>query len=423
MIGGASDRTRPVTRMTPGVEPTMTANPDSSIPTGRFRSARASRSFDEMFSCGKEILAVNPGQPTVLRGMARTLDELGRTGDALPLWTTLRHLDATDAEAALHVAKNLVGSGMEIHDAVFVAAPEANDLFRAQLEHVLGAPGFRVDGSLQHVAICGVSFCGSTILDRVLGGLPGVCSIGESHWLTKESNGVKYIPIDLSVARTGRGPFCSVCGPKCKFLTSEFRMGLVADPSRWYFKIAKQLGTSILISADKNTTKLIDNDPLLRFAALVLFKSPLQAWASQMAKLPKEREGGYYAAELTKYMEVWTNSYKIFLNELNPTQGKTFLKFDDFVQSPRTLLMTLCAAVNLPYDPSVLQETRQGHAIGGNAGAMARLRAADYGVRLMPLPNPELPAEHSALIAGNKAMQDCYGALMARYREVFPLVR
>ena len=89
-------------------------------------------------------------------------------------------------------------------------------------------------------------------------------------------------------------------------------MGLVADPSRWYFKIAKQLGTSILISADKNTTKLIDNDPLLRFAALVLFKSPLQAWASQMAKLPKEREGGYYAAELTKYMEVWKIPIKYF---------------------------------------------------------------------------------------------------------------
>jgi hypothetical protein len=191
------------------------------------------------------------------------------------------------------------------------------------------------------------------------------------------------------------------------------------DPSSWYRKIARQLGTSILVSADKNTTKLVDHDPLLQFAALVLFKSPVQAWSSQLAKLPKDQDPEYYLAQLNKYMDVWTNSYNIFLDDFQPRDGKIFLQFDDFVRQPQPMLRTLCAALHLPFDDSVLKETRPGHAIGGNSGAMARLRAADYGVRLSPLPAPDLPREHVVVIAKNKPMQACYAALMGRHRSVF----
>ena len=61
-------------------------------------------------------------------------------------------------------------------------------------------------------------------------------------------------------------------------------------------KIAGRLETSILISADKNPPKLVDNDPLLRFSALAMFKSPMQAWASQLAKLAKGQNADFYRA-------------------------------------------------------------------------------------------------------------------------------
>ena len=63
-------------------------------------------------------------------------------------------------------------------------------------------------------------------------------------------------------------------------LDREFRMGLLADPSDWYQKIAARLGTRVLVSADKNYRKLETLDPELRLDAVVLYKDPLLATAA-----------------------------------------------------------------------------------------------------------------------------------------------
>jgi hypothetical protein len=387
----------------------------------QFRSARARREFEQMFAAGNELLALDPGIPGVSRAMARTLTELGREGEAKPHWVRTRDQDAGDAEAAYQVARHAMRTGLAPAEAVAEAAPGANELLRQHLIDLVGKPEAPLPPDCRHIGICGVSFCGSTLLDRILGGLPGVRSIGESHWLVKEHDGSKYVPIDLGIKRSGRGPFCSVCGPSCKVLTSEFRTGLIVDATRWYQRIAAQLGTSILVSADKNVAKLVDNDPLLRLSALVVFKSPDQAWASQLAKLPKDREPEFYRAELVKYMGTWTQSYRTFVDEFAPDGAKVFLKFDDFTMNPAPLLEKICAELDLPYDPAVLSEVRPGHAIGGNKGAMARLRAADYGVRVEPLPAAGLISEQAEMIENNKALQDCYRSLMSRYRQTLPL--
>jgi hypothetical protein len=389
------------------------------VSTASFRAARARRDFRLTEAIGRELLTRNPDQPAVLRGLARTLTELGREADAAPFWTKLRNLDPSDAEAPFHLARRTIGQGVSPEEAVSSAAPDGNELLRHQLVGLLQSDTKAPPDDVRHVAICGVSFCGSTLLDRVLAGLPGARSIGESHWLTKEHDGVHYVPINLGRPRSGRGPFCSVCGPKCAVLTAEFRNGLVADATGWYQRIAAQLRTSLLISADKNLPKLIDLDPLLRFSALVTFKSPEQAWASQLAKLPKGLSPEKDDLELARYMDVWTASYRNFLDDFEPEGGKTFLFFDDFARNPKLLLAIICARLQIPYDPTVLEETRPGHAIGGNKGAMARLRAADYGVGITPLPELHLPEGHSEMIARNRVVQDCSRELMLRYRGVF----
>jgi hypothetical protein len=349
--------------------------------------------------------------------LAQALDAIGRPDEAVASWTDLRDLDPADIEAAFRVARAAMANGRSCAAAVEIAAPAANAIFRKHVRLTLEAP-LEAAGDARHVAICGVSFCGSTMLDRVLGGLAGVRSIGESHWLTKEYDGNNYVPRDLGGKRTGRGPFCSVCGHRCKLLTDEFRAKLTVDPQDWYQKIARRLGTAVLVSADKNAAKLVDRDPLLRLSALVVFKSPLQAWASKLTKLPQGRDDEYYAQELVTYLEVWASSYRCFLDKFNPVGGKAFLFFDEFAHTPSAVLPRACAAVGLPWHPGVLHQTRPGHAIGGNSGAMAQLRSAEYGVQINPLPPPNLPAAHIEVINNDDATQRCFADLMARYREL-----
>ena len=114
---------------------------------------------------------------------------------------------------------------------------------------------------------------------------------------------------------------CSSCGPRCRVLDREFRVGLLAEPRDWYQKIATRLGTRILVSADKNYRKLENLDPELRLDALVLYKDPLQAASSHLrysgrrgASAPTERD----AAE---YLETWARSYEHFLDRF-PAQGR-----------------------------------------------------------------------------------------------------
>jgi hypothetical protein len=269
--------------------------------------------------------------------------------------------------------------------------------------------------SIRHVAIAGVSYCGSTLFDRLLGGLPGVRSIGESHWLIKTYENRVAAPIDFADPTRIRMLSCTVCGPRCKVLTLDFRTRLGADRSNWYFRIAQQLGTELIVSADKNPSKLIENDPLLRMDLLVLFKSPVQAWASQLDKLPKNMAPDFYLQELEKYIPQWCRAYEAFLHQFRPTGKSVFLSFDDFVRQPRKVLQSVCAALDLPFDPGVLAHTVPGHAIGGNGRAMARLRDNDYAVNILPLDEPKLAIEQEAILAADTRMKAVHEQLMARF--------
>ncbi len=383
----------------------------------QLRSARYRRDFAEVVGIARQLIARNPEHAAALRAVAHTLDAVGRPDEALASWTALRDLDPADIEAAFRVARAAAADGCSSAAAAEIAAPQANDLFRRHLQLTLEAP-LEAAGDVRHVAIAGVSFCGSTMLDRVLGGLAGVRSIGKSHWLTKEYDGKNYVRRDLGSKRTGRGPFCTVCGRRCKVLTDEFRAKLTVDPQDWYQKIAQQLGTAVLVSADKNAVKLVDQDPLLRLSALIVFKSPRQAWSSKLTKLPQGRDDEYYAQELTTYLEVWTESYRCFLDEFNPVGEKAFLFFDEFAAAPSTVLPRVCTVLSLPWHSGVLQRTRPGHAIGGNSGAMAQLRSAEYGVQIKPLPAPNLPAAHVKVIDNDRATQQCFADLMKHYRRL-----
>lgn len=385
----------------------------------QLRAARASRRFETMFRLAHGLIE-RSGHPAARRAVAKTLTEMDRHEEAAPHWRALVDANANDVEAVFQVAAHGRRLGLSSDAAIAAADRAENTAFRGHLWRALESKSVSVRNSLEHVAICGVSFCGSTLLDRLLGGLPNTRSIGESHWLTKIYDGHGYVPLDPSRHVELRRPACTVCGPDCAVLTSEFRFGLALDSSRWYSKIGEQLGTTCLVSADKNLPKLIDNDPLLRFTALVLFKSPEQAWASQRAKLPADRDEAFYAQELERYLAVWEAAYRGFLDEFDPIGGKYFFFFDAFTRSPQVMLAKLCAILRLPFDSSILQHTKPGHAIGGNARTMGRLREAGYGVEIEPLRRPQIPAQDIRLIRRNAAIRSCFRDLLSRFYESAP---
>ena len=85
---------------------------------------------------------------------------------------------------------------------------------------------------MKHIALGGMSFCGSTVLSYVLGSLPGFCNIGESHWLTDRT-------------KTGERIFCARCGPTCKVLHEGVHgLGRLACGVDRLFEIKVQLEES-----------------------------------------------------------------------------------------------------------------------------------------------------------------------------------
>lgn len=380
-------------------------------------NARTQRDFAAAERIGASLLAKLPDDEPVRRYTARLLEAQGRTAEAIQHWTALRDGDADDFEAAFHLAKSLLAScaGSE-SAAADEAAPRANATFRGALADALRDPAPTLAGHFRHVAICGVSYCGSTLLDRLLGGLPDVKSIGESHWITKVRRDNRYCDMDLSEPlESARFVPCTVCGARCEVLTPAFRRSMAADSRDWYRKIAMRLGTGTLVSADKSLAKLSEKDPLLDLSALVVFKSPEQAWRSQLDKLPADRDAEYYAAECRSYLDVWTQRYEGFVEHFRPSGPVAFLNFDAFSRSPERLLKAVCERLELPFSPEVLQRTTPGHAIGGNGRAMRRLRDHDYGVRIAPLPDTPLDRRHLEIIAVHASARRLWREMMARH--------
>jgi hypothetical protein len=363
--------------------------------------ARMTREFGAVEEIGNKILKANGSNEFIQRALARQFDELGQSHKALVHWQALRDGNPRDFEASCHLARAYAREGQAIDKAVAQAAPDASETFHGHLLAVLenDAEAIPYEGDLKNVVICGVSYCGSTMFDRLLGSLPGTASVGESHWLVKgKSPKGGYDLLDFDRDFVADMVKCTVCGTHCSVLSAEFRRSLAADRTNWYFRIAEKLGTRTLIACDKNPPKIVDNDPLLRLDALVLFKSLPQAWWSELQKRKTGQGDAYYLSECERYVGTWSRSYAMFLESFVPAGKVVFLSFEAFAQEPTRVLKAGCQALSLPFDETVLQHARRGHAIGGNDATMRRLKTSDYTPNIAPLEPAPLPESHLEII-------------------------
>lgn len=360
---------------------------------------------------------------------ARAALEQGETDVAIALWSELGELRPDLWECDLRLGRlyrksGLIKQAIAAYGRLARSRPEhaepakvLPELERALLHRETPMPAI----TARHIAISGVSYSGSTLLALMLGDLDGAANIGESHWLTetKKRDGRAFDELTHEEI-----VHCATCGKNgCDVLDREFRNALCADPIHWYQKIAERLGCKTLISADKNYTKLLEKDPNLDLDALVVFKSPMQAWYSNWRKIQDPSLGMNPVRDIAAYLDKWANDYERFLDNFENCGEKVFLQFDAFCEEPEEHFERLCAVLGLKMDARVLYGVgvSDQHRFGGNKGVAAQVRSAEP-VRIRPLPACELPPEDIARIEAHERVQQVFERLLTRYRRDFGII-
>ena len=249
----------------------------------------------------------------------------------------------------------------------------------------------------RHVAILGVSYCGSTLLSFVLGALPGVANVGESHWLLeprphKLRDGYNLTPDGFEQ--------CVWCGAACPVITKDLRQRLADQPRAFYQILADAQAADIIVSADKNYPHVIRRDPALHNDAIIAFRHPLRSWRSHA-----RRSGSTDEAARLRYLENWAIAHTNFLDNFPNTGAKISINFDDFLINPEEILLRVCVALDLPLAADALSywATRQ-HCVGGNREVRRNLASNDTRAleiaprgaspaRFWRSTDPDLPAE------------------------------
>jgi len=95
------------------------------------------------------------------------------------------------------------------------------------------------------VGIVGLDYCGSTLINNVLSGLPGCIGVGESHWI-----------IDHEKSKKKNVDRCTECGSSdCPVFTTEVISNLRKEENltngNWWSIIAESSNSDYVISGDK----------------------------------------------------------------------------------------------------------------------------------------------------------------------------
>jgi len=292
--------------------------------------------------------------------------------------------------------------------------------------------------SYRHIAIGGSSFCGSTVFSTVLGSLPGCFNVGESHHLVEK--------VDLRFhagerhAAIGGGPFhwdvddpavlfpCNHCGPACTVFDADFRRSLNGEGVDWYRMIAQKAGTRILVSSDKNSYFLLRRDPTASFDLVVLFKSPADAWRSELKNKDRLRAADVARPALTRDMETylrhWSQNYLTLLREV-PTRGRIVaVDWESFTRSPDEHFRRLCDILDLPIVEGIFARIRlDQHFFGGNPDVRSSEIDNAGRIDIHPSNANPLPEADAVLVAANEEARLVYRFLRSRYRHDFGDIR
>ncbi len=416
----------------------------------RAKEAFAESHWDEARACLLQLAYVNLSDTQTTAGfmpsvnanalLARVYTRTQEPQKAITQWEIVRAKLPDKPESSLQLARLYRVTG-EYRQAID-AYERLLELDASHPEPARQLPALRVqrihseapepDWSLQHIAIAGTSYCGSTVLAYQLGQLPGVKNIGETGWLTqcRTDNGTAAIDFDQPL--TGNTPVCHHCGEHCPVITTAFRRALQQNPANWYYQIAQQLNTHTLISSDKTPIKYREFDPQLRFDLLVLFKSPLQSWYSNYRKVLNNTEGMHPQSDIKDWARKWVDVYAAYLHDFQNIGVQQFVFFDAICDNP-TSIADLAAALGLsplatasdvnhtrPNSAAVTADAQ--HYFGGNRLLTQAVKSDPAAACIKPLKPVLLPQKDIDYIDQNDDVQAVFEALKERFYRQFPPV-
>lgn len=347
--------------------------------------------------------------------LARLYEECGANEEALATWRE-SFVDEPSLEAGFQILRRESGSKHRL------TMDRLREAFSSEavsvIEDLLHDDPRHSNRNARHVAICGTSYCGSTILGRFLDSFDSFHDIGESHWLIDErTRDGGSAAIDFLAPPSTTMRYCRQCGKDCATLSSRFRLGLQLDRWRWYFRIAGRVNTGILVSSDKNLYKYTSLDPKLRFDAIVLFKSPLSAWSSFRKRLISNDQD-MIKTKLEAFISSWIREYKSAFC-LEPAGKKLFLHFDRIIAEPKATVAILLQALDLPNHDLKIDAIMKGkHGIGGNDDFFRSTEASDR-IEIRSSHMVRLSKDEMNLIAASNSMTELFDQMLTRSRALF----
>lgn len=369
-----------------------------------------------------EALAREPENTAALRRLAGLAQLEGQAEEAEGLWRRLAELRPKRADACLELARLRLRAGRA--DEALSFAERAVALAPAGKPHEIAHRARNLRDHLvrgarplaaRHVAIGGMSFCGSTLLGYLLGSLPAVTNVGESHALAYRRQGMRPIPVDYTSDDPEGMVRCTHCGEApCPAWTLPFRRALAADPLDWYGKLAVQSGTPILVSSDKSHAKLSGLDPFGRHDVVVLFKTPSVAFASARLRPRPPKDPGLY-------MTRWEREYRRLVHDL-PVEGqRVVLHFDAFRRDPEAHLRRLLEILDIPIPAGhdLLAVDPAQHVIGGNPYTRQDVRDEGRNLAIRAGDRHELTAAQTVEIDERESRCEILRELHARHEATF----
>jgi len=196
------------------------------------------------------------------------------------------------------------------------------------------------------VFIAGISYCGSTILQYVLGSLPNTIAVSEVRRVLQKERCMSCPP--------GECPHFPL--PEGKELREKY----------FYYDLAQHLGVDkTIVSGDKLLRFFLGRVKGCKTFPIISFRHPLSMLASHVAN--KNVNPGVVLKQINQ-------AYSSLIQNL---ENPIFLDFDYFMHNKATTLKALCYHLGLEFDQKALEYwnfSDQHHTFGGNGGANQQKR-------------------------------------------------
>jgi hypothetical protein len=248
---------------------------------------------------------------------------------------------------------------------------------------------------LNVIAILGLPYCGSTLLNLMLDSHPDICGVGEVCSLADPSSTLSRV--------------CTNCGEDCPRFTPERVRAL--GPENFYADIAGFFGASLLADSSKSlewfakSTTFPSHRPL-RFLPVLVVKHPIRQLLSYALNLDLAQRNRitpyawfYHATKaaapnplgrrplfrrlarnalfqqlLHWYLLKNSERFAQEIPQVFPDSRPLTVRYEDFVTAPRKTLTPLLAALGLEYSERMADcYAFPHHQIGGNSGTLYQI--------------------------------------------------